>query len=136
MSNRYFYRDGQHHPTCQIESLVSRRPICRHLLPHVLCADTAGHDASAPFVSVPELMDAFLGNPYDLLQPALVTFIDLQLLIDSGLYLEHEWLFDYIRTTYNEMQRERTRNNQPTERFRGSDDFWRRYFDVSFTNIL
>jgi len=96
----------------------------------------AGHDASAPFVSVPELMDAFLGNPYDLLQPALVTFIDLQLLIDSGLYLEHEWLFDYIRAKYDELQRERTGNGLPTERFRGSDDFWRRYFDVNFTNLL
>jgi len=95
----------------------------------------AGHDANAPFATVPELMAAFLGDPYDLLQRPLVTFVELQLLIESGMYLEHEWLFDYIHTTYDDLQRERTRNNQPTERFRGSDDFWRRYFNVNNTNL-
>jgi len=76
-------------------------------------------------------MAAFLGDPYeDVIDPIVVNFTVLQLLLDSGNTLEHEWLFNYIRTNYDNLQRERTQNGLPTQRFRGSDEFWRRYFDV------
>lgn len=95
----------------------------------VFCAlIVAGHDTNPLFASVPELMDAFLGDPVTLLGTVTVNYAMLQLLIDTGAYLDSDWLFNFVRQQWDRLNAE----SAPGLRdFRGSDEFWRRVFHVS-----
>jgi len=97
-----------------------------------------GHDANAPFTSVPEFMQALLGDPItDWSGPVVINYVTLQLLIDTGVYLESTAVFDYICRKLEELLRlDRQDPNRPRldrdQQFRGNNAFWNRYYNVSF----
>lgn len=95
----------------------------------VFCAlIVAGHDTNPLFASVPELMDAFMGDPVTLLGAVTTNYATLQLLIDTGAYLQNDWVFNFVRDTWDRLNDERAPD---ASNFRGSDEFWRRVFRVS-----
>lgn len=100
----------------------------------VFCAlVVAGHDSNALFMSVPDLMTAFMGDPVTLLGAVAVNYATLQLLIDTGVYLDNDWTFNFVRDQWDRLNAERAPGARD---FQGSDEFWRRVFHVSIKNSL
>lgn len=98
---------------------------------NVFCAlITTGHDSNAPFATVPELMDAFVGDPVTLLEPVVINFTTLQLLVDTCVFSENEYSFNFVRDNFDRLTGARTPG---ANSFRGSDEFWTRYFNVTFS---
>jgi len=96
-----------------------------------------GHDANAPFTNIPEFMQALLGDPFVVAAPVVINYVTLQLLIDTGVYLENTAVFEFICRTLEELLRQdREDPNRPRlardQQFRGNSDFWNRYYNVSY----
>jgi len=87
------------------------------------------HDQDTLLSSASDFLDAFFGDPGFVAGNVLTNYITLQLLIDTGTYLEDNEVFLFICDMLEKLLQ---KDGPPTrDQFHGSDDFWQRYHNVS-----